>query len=88
MQSVNLQYNVPIGYTIDEFVSKVNAYVARLAKKCQTKAEVYDYEPNEETKEAIKEGMAHLEAYKRGDEWAKEGVYDNVDDMMADLMKA
>lgn len=87
MQTVNLQYNVPVGYSIDDFVSKVNAYVARLAKKCQAKT-FSDYEPNEETKEAIREGQAHIEAYNRGEKWAMEGVYDNVDEMMADLMKA
>ena len=27
------------------------------------------------------------EAYKRGEEWAKKDVFDNVDDLMADLMK-
>ena len=30
---------------------------------------------------------AHIEAYKRGEEWAKKDVFDNVDDLMADLMK-
>jgi len=47
MQTVNLQYNVPAGYSLEEFVAKVNSYVARLAKKCQAGEE---YEPNEETK--------------------------------------
>lgn len=36
MQTVNLQYDVPVGYSLDEFVSKVNSYVARLAKKRNT----------------------------------------------------
>ena len=57
MQTVNLQYNVPAGYSLEEFVAKVNSYVARLAKN------------------------------KRGEEWAKKDVFDNVDDLMADLMK-
>lgn len=84
MQTVNLQYNVPAGYSLEEFVAKVNSYVARLAKKCQAGEE---YEPNEETKAAIREAQAHIEAYKRGEEWAKKDVFDNVDDLMADLMK-
>lgn len=81
MQTVNLQYNVPAGYSLEEFVAKVNSYVARLAKKCQAGEE---YEPNEETKAAIREAQAHI---KRGEEWAKKDVFDNVDDLMADLMK-
>ena len=84
MQTVNLQYNVPAGYSLEEFVAKVNSYVARLAKKCQAGEE---YEANEETKAAIREAQAHIEAYKRGEEWAKKDVFDNVDDLMADLMK-
>ena len=28
MQTVNLQYNVPAGYSLEEFVAKVNSYVA------------------------------------------------------------
>lgn len=84
MQTVNLRYNVPAGYSLEEFVAKVNSYVARLAKKCQAGEE---YEPNEETKAAIRETQAHMEAYKRGEEWAKKDVFDNVDDLMADLMK-
>ena len=54
MQTVNLQYNVPAGYSLEEFVAKVNSYVARLAKKCQAGEE---YEPNEETKAAIREAQ-------------------------------
>ncbi|WP_233402006.1 hypothetical protein [Segatella copri] len=84
MQTVNLQYNVPAGYSLEEFVAKVNSYVARLTKKCQAGEE---YEANEETKAAIREAQAHIEAYKRGEEWAKKDVFDNVDDLMADLMK-
>lgn len=84
MQTVNLQYNVPAGYSLEEFVAKVNSYVARLTKKCQAGEE---YEPNEETKAAIREAQAHIEAYKRGEEWAKKDVFDNVDDLMTDLMK-
>ena len=34
MQTVDLRYNVPVGLRLEEFVDKVNAYVARLAKKC------------------------------------------------------
>lgn len=83
MQTVNLQYNVPAGYSLEEFVAKVNSYVARLAKKSQGE----EYEPNEETKAAIREAQAHMEAYRRGEEWAKKDVFDNVDDLMADLMK-
>lgn len=52
MQTVNLQYNVPAGYSLEEFVAKVDSYVARLAKKCQAGEE---YEANEETKAAISE---------------------------------
>ena len=81
MQTVNLQYNVPAGYSLEEFVAKVNSYVARLTKKCQAGEE---YEPNEA---AIREAQAHIEAYKRGEEWAKKDVFDNVDDLMADLIK-
>ena len=88
MQTVDLRYNVPVGLSLEDFVDKVNAYVARLAKKCQTKSEEYDYEPNEETKEAMREAQAWKKAYDRGEAWAKEQVYDNVDDMMKDLMKA
>lgn len=84
MQTVNLQYNVPAGYSLEEFVAKVNSYVACLAKKCQAGEE---YEPNEETKAAIREAQAHIEAYKRGEEWAKKDVFDNVDNLMTDLMK-
>ena len=29
MQTVNLQYNVPAGYSLEEFVAKVNSYVAK-----------------------------------------------------------
>ncbi len=58
MQTVNLQYNVPAGYSLEEFVAKVNSYVARLTKKCQAGEE---YEPNEETKAAIREAQAHIE---------------------------
>ena len=83
MQTVNLQYNVPAGYSLEEFVAKVNSYVARLAKKCQAGEE---YEPNEETKAAIREAQAHIEAYKRGEEWAKKDVFDNVDDLMAEIL--
>ena len=35
----------------------------------------------------LREAQTHLEAYKRGEEWAKKNVFDNVDDLMADLMK-
>ena len=27
MQTVNLQYNVPAGYSLEEFVAKVNSYM-------------------------------------------------------------
>lgn len=76
MQTVDLKYNVPVGYSLEEFVAKVNAYVARLAKKSQSKQEVCDYEPNEETIEAIKEGMAHIAAIKDGTVDPNEGVID------------
>ena len=33
MQTVNLQYNVPVGYSLEEFVDKVTSYVARLATR-------------------------------------------------------
>ena len=88
MQTVNLQLNVPVGYSIDEFVGKVNAYVASLAKKCQPKKNEIVYEPNEETKEAISESQAWKKAYDKGEQWAKEQVYDSVDELMNDLMKA
>lgn len=87
MQTVNLQLNVPMGYSIDDFVSKVNAYVASLTKKCQAKKNEIVYEPNEETKEAIKESQAWKKAYDKGEQWAREHVYDSVDDLMTDLMK-
>ena len=35
----------------------------------------------------LHEAQTHLEAYKRGEEWAKKDVFHNVDDLMADLMK-
>ena len=38
-------------------------------------------------KSVLHEAQAHIEAYKRGEEWAKKDVFDNVDDLMADLMK-
>ena len=38
MQTVDLKYNVPVGYSLEEFVAKVNAYVARLASKRKKKA--------------------------------------------------
>lgn len=37
-------------------------------------------------KSVLHEAQAHIEAYKRGEEWAKKDVFDNVDDLMADLM--
>ena len=37
-------------------------------------------------KSVLHEAQTHLEAYKR-EEWAKKDVFDNVDDLMADLMK-
>lgn len=88
MQTVDLRYNVPVGLSMEDFVDKVNAYVARLAKKCQAKKEEYDYEPNEKTIEAMKEAQAWKKAYDNGEKWAQEQVYDSVDDMMEDLMKA
>ena len=74
-----------MGYSLEEFVAKVNSYVARLAKKSN---EDDSYVPNQETKEAISEARSHIEAYKKGEECAKEKVFDNVDDLMADLMRA
>ena len=88
MQTVNLNLNVPVGYGVDEFIAKIRSYAERLAKKCQAKEEECDYEPNEKTIEAIKEAQAWRKAYDNGEKWAKEQVYDNVDEMMADLMKA
>lgn len=76
MQTVDLKLNVPVGLTLEEFVDKVNAYVARLAKRCQAKKEEYDYEPNEETIEAIKAAKEHIAAYKRGEEWVFKDVVD------------
>ena len=76
MQTVDLRYNVPVGLSLEDFVDKVNAYVARLAKKCQAKKEEYDYEPNEETKEAMREAQERIAAYKRGEEWATRGAVD------------
>ena len=38
-------------------------------------------------KSVLHEAQAHIEAYKRGEEWAKKDVFDNVDDLMDDLMK-
>ena len=76
MQTVELRYNVPVGLSLEEFVDKVNAYVVRLAKRCQAKKEEYDYEPNEETIGAIKAAKEHIAAYKRGEEWAIKDVVD------------
>ena len=84
MQSVDLHYNVPMGYTLEEFVAKVNSYVARLAKKTDIDD---NFVPNKDTKEAIREAP-HIEAYNKGAEWAKHEVFDNVNDLMADLMKS
>lgn len=70
MQTVNL--NVPVGYGVDEFIAKIRSYAERLAKKCQVKEEECDYEPNEETIEAMREAQEHMAAYKRGEKrkWA------------------
>ena len=76
MQTVNLRYDVPAGISLEEFVEKVNAYVARLTKKCQTEKEKYDYEPNEATKEAMREAQEHIAAYKRGEEWVTKEAID------------
>ena len=73
MQTVNLQYNVPVGYSLEEFVDKVNSYVARLAKRSKSEKEPIHC-PNDETKEALKEAYTHIEAYKKGEKWAKEGT--------------
>ena len=35
---VNMNLTVPVGYSLDEFMAKVNGYVARLAKARQEKA--------------------------------------------------
>lgn len=75
MQTVNLQYNVPVGYSLEEFVDKVNSYVARLAKRKKSEKESL-CSFDDETKEAIKEAHTHIEAYKRGEKWAKEGAID------------
>lgn len=75
MQTVDLKLNVPVGYSIDEFVSKVNAYVASLAKKGQTD-DAACTEPNKETIDAINEGRKHVAAYNRGEEWAMKGCVD------------
>lgn len=76
MQTVDLRYNVPVGLSLEDFVDKVNAYVARLAKRCQAKKEECDYGPNEETQEAMREAQERMEAYKRGEEWATQGAVD------------
>ena len=73
-----------MGYTLEEFVAKVNSYVARLAKKSNVDN---IFVPNEDTKEAIREAQSHIEAYNKGEEWARNEVFDNVNDLMADLMK-
>ena len=85
MQTVNLHYNVPAGYSLEEFVAKVNAYVDKLGKKVKEakKEEEVNYIPNEETMEAIREAQAHHEAYKRGEAWALEG---NVDTSSVEAM--
>lgn len=75
MQTVNLQYNVPVGYSLEEFVDKVNSYVAHLTKKNKSEKESICC-PNDETKEAIKEAYSHIEAYKKGEKWAREGAVD------------
>ena len=62
----------------------------RLAKKCQTKSEEYDYEPNEETKEAMREAQEHIAAYKRGEDWATKGAVDtsSVEAMLKSSLSA
>lgn len=37
MQTVDLKLDVPVGYSLEEFVAKVNVYVARLASKRKEK---------------------------------------------------
>ena len=75
---------------MEDFVDKVNAYVARLAKKCQKKSEEYDYEPNEETKEAMREAQEHISAHKRGEDWATKGAIDtsSVEAMLKSSLSA
>lgn len=84
MQTVDLHYDVPMGYTLEEFVAKVNSYVAHLAKKSIVDD---NFVPNKDTKEAICEAQSHIDAYKKGEEWARNDIFDNVNDLMADLMK-
>lgn len=74
MQTVNLQYNVPVGYSIDEFVSKINSYVARLTKKSISVNDGKDL--NKETEEALQEAHAHIQAYKKGESLAETGSID------------
>lgn len=38
MQTVDLRLNVPTGFSVEEFIAKINGYVDRLAKKRQEKA--------------------------------------------------
>lgn len=83
MQTIDLKFNIPMGYNIDEFVSKLNAYAASLIKKCQANDMTNYLEPNKETIEAINEGKKHIEAYKRGEEWA---MKDDVDTSSVESM--
>ena len=43
--------------------------------------------PELRDKSVLHEARTHIEAYKRSEDWAKKDVFDNVDDLMADLMK-
>ena len=76
MQTVDLKLDVPVGYSLEEFVAQIKDYAARLAKKYQTRADDYVYEPNEETKDAIREAKAHMSAIKCGKVNANEGAID------------
>ena len=74
MQTVNLQYNVPVGYSVDEFVSKINSYVARLTKKSKSANECEEL--NKNTEQALQEAHAHIQAYKKRELWAESGSVD------------
>lgn len=76
MQTVDLKLNVPVGYGVDEFIAKIRSYAEHLEKKRQEKEEGCDYEPNEETIEAMHEAQEHMAAYKRGEKWATQGAVD------------
>lgn len=78
MQTIDIRLNVPNTgtYSLEEFVAKVKSYAERLVKKNQVKKEDYEYEPNEETKAAIREAQEHIAAIENGTISANDNVVD------------